>query len=188
MRTVLLISISIIFLTTGAIAQQQPKVPPTPPPSESLPPSPSTPPSTPIPKQQLPTLPPQKIPSPQVLPQPITDIYIRGLVYKDHSKNTRLSTNAVKAGSSFQIISSTLDFTFRSYEIRVILEDVQTPSQITGGETAIRLTQTTPQGKNNLNVFVPNYGYLKKRKFRVTLFFIGPQPWLYAFPGTISIQ
>jgi hypothetical protein len=129
------------------------------------------------------------IPKPQPL-RPVTDTYIRGIHYKDHSQNASLAPNSIQGGSWFTISVRSLFFSAPAgqpmRDIRVILQDVATPNP-TFGVTAFRLTNITPQG-TTLQAFVPNYYQLKNRTYYVTVFSYGALPNHYAYAGTLTVH
>lgn len=132
---------------------------PTPPPMRRVP----------APRPTVPTTnpPPTSRPTPRPTTAPIGTTSIRGILYQDHSGNTRLSTSSVQGGQTFRIETSTMNL---NGQIRVTMQDVNRGNGF--GVTAFRLTNVRRSG-NALIVQAPNIPQLKNRTYHIAVFSYG---------------
>jgi len=123
--------------------------------------------------------------------QPVGDIYIRGLRYNDHSRNASMSPTSLTNGGTISVYCSSVNFSMLNnsgYRFTVALQDVNRGDGY--GVTAFQLRSVRVNG-NMLYVDVPfdaMYNYLRNRTFYLTVTIIGPQPWHYVYPGTITLR
>ena len=116
---------------------------------------------------------------------PITDIYIRGIHYKDHSRNTWMSPSNAYLGQFVSISSRSLVFS-GAKDVRVILQEVGGGG--TWGVTAYRLTNVRVQFMT-LSAQLPNHPIFRGRNWHVTVFVYGnAPPYHYAYPGIVKIH
>ncbi len=126
-----------------------------------------------------------------IIIQPVGEIYIRGIKYTDHSRNTTLTPTQVGPGGWIHINTSSLMYSGAPnsprYDLRVIIQDTAQPPNSSGGVTAYRLTNVRAQG-TSISAQMPNYPVLRNRSYHVTVFLIGPQPMHYAYAGVVRLN
>jgi hypothetical protein len=124
------------------------------------------------------------LPGPTCSPVPTT--YVRNLPYSNYSSYASKSTSAVPAGGSFAITVNCMPW---SGQIKVVLQDVNAPSQVAAGFTGVFQLTAVQRSGNTLTVQTPNQAYFKGKTYYVSVFVLGNQPGNYAqAPGTLTIQ
>lgn len=123
--------------------------------------------------------------------EPVGEIYIRGIKYLDHTRNTSMSPTVVQGGGFFTIVTRSLFFQgvpgSERYDVRVILQDTAAPPNSSGGVVSYRLTNVRAQGQV-LTAQAPDHPVLRGRSYHVTVFLIGPQPMHYAYAGVLTVR
>jgi hypothetical protein len=122
---------------------------------------------------------------PQPSCTPVPRVYLRNLPYDDYSRYAGKSASAVPGGRSFSITVNCMPW---NGQVKVVLQDVNAPSQVAAGLTGVFELRGISRNGNTLTVQAPPDQYFKGKTYYVSVFVYGPQPWNYAQAGTITIQ
>ncbi len=143
-----------------------------------------------------PVLTPRAIPNrPTVTPRtptrprvnPVGRISYGGLLYNDHSSNSRLSPTTIRVGGSFRVTSSTMRFSGPGVRTLVALEDVNRRAG-SFGVTRFGLRSFRASG-NTITIAGPNLALFRNRDFRVVIVtYVNGRPADYTMPGVLRIR